>query len=122
MNSGACSTMRAPDAAQGLPTPSPLRGNPFSVVANGRRVSRECGSADPQCSRTSDNIPAQAALDPREVARIAAAYPPEAAGVSVWDRERHFTPLQLTAWEQRFGADDGRIEMSGQTQRIFDHG
>jgi hypothetical protein len=43
------------------------------------------------------------ALDPCDVDRIAAAYPPEAAGVPVWEREKFFTPVQLAAWEKRFG-------------------
>lgn len=42
------------------------------------------------------------ALDPRELARIAAAYPPEAADVPAWERERYFTPAQQAAWLLRF--------------------
>jgi hypothetical protein len=41
-----------------------------------------------------------------EVERVAASYPPEAAGVPRWERERYFTATQLAAWEQRFARHD----------------
>lgn len=41
-----------------------------------------------------------------EVERIAAAYPPEAAEVPRWERERYFTAAQLAAWERRFARHD----------------
>ena len=56
-----------------------------------------------------------------EVRRIAAIYPDEARFTPAKDRERHFSPMQLLAWELRFGdasnANFHRAKPSGeQTQ------
>ncbi|WP_155986386.1 hypothetical protein [Novosphingobium resinovorum] len=40
--------------------------------------------------------------------RIAASYPPEAAGTPVWEREQYLTPLQQHAWLVRFRPEEVR--------------
>ena len=61
-----------------------------------------------------------AGLNPRELERIAAAYPEAAHTVPAWERERYFTPAQQTAWLLRF--QPGCAELSGQMQEEIDHG
>ncbi len=43
---------------------------------------------------------------PDEIARIAAAYPPEAANVPAAEREQYFTDAQKAAWCLRFERRD----------------
>ncbi|WP_267395256.1 MULTISPECIES: hypothetical protein [unclassified Sphingomonas] len=49
-------------------------------------------------------------IDPADLARIAASYPPEAAQTPRAEREAYFTEIQRRAWDQRFNfagaADD----------------
>lgn len=52
-----------------------------------------------------------------EIARIAATYPPEAAGTPRSARERLFSDAQRLAWEIRFGTPDS---VEAELQRIED--
>lgn len=44
-----------------------------------------------------------------EIARIAAAYPPEAANVPASERDQYFTDIQRAAWERRFAAAEPTV-------------
>lgn len=120
--------MRAPDAAQ-WPS-SPLRGTPINLAAASLPLVASAGRGATTLP-SGDTIPARAFqvaapmpggggfvveapanplpsdFDQIELSRIADAYPPEAAGVPVWERKKFFTPVQLAAWDKRFG-DGGR--------------
>lgn len=44
-----------------------------------------------------------------EIARVAAAYPPEAANVPASERDHYFTDIQRAAWSLRFAAAEPTV-------------
>lgn len=69
-------------------------------------------------------MPTSLNIDPAELSRIAAAYPPEAKHTPRWEREMYLTDLQQLAWTLRFdpqGTTLGSSEGASSTRNPDSH-